>query len=506
MATSINCFSVNGINGYSVEVEVNTNYGQPGISIIGMGDLAIREASERVKATLTCSGYEFPESRVVINLAPSNIKKYGSHFDLAMAIGLLVQTDQIVNRVIKHYGFIGELSLNGKIRGVSGVLPMVLEAKRIGLEHVIVPMENIREAMLVQGIHVFGFEDFSSVLYFLEGKSDYNMPTIKEMEIFTDAEYEIDFSDVKGQEQVIRNTVVAAAGGHNMLLIGEPGCGKSMIAKRIPTILPKMTEQESLEVTKIHSVTGRLEDFNHLILKRPFRALHHNASANALIGGGKNAMPGEVTLAHNGVLFLDEMVEFNRSTLESLRQPMEDKEVTISRVNSVNTFPANFMLIAAINPCPCGFYGTGKCTCTQVQIKRYRQRISGPVMDRIDIIQKIKPVNCFDVEDKQLSKSSSELRFFVERARNVQTKRFYNIRGVNCNAQMNSSMIKEFCALDSDSIAILKDVFDNHGLSARTYDRLLRIARTYANLENIEKIRKKDIINAISARGLKLKL
>ncbi len=504
MAVIVNCFALSGVNGYHVQVEVNTNFGKPGISIIGMADQAIKESSERIKATIMCKGYDYPETRIVINLAPSSVKKYGSHFDLAMAIGLLVQTNQVSDRVITHYGFIGELSLNGMIRGVRGVLPMVIEAKRIGLEYIIVPIENLKEAMLVKGIHVFGFENFDTVIRFIEGKIHYDLPTFKEhVEVIEDG-YALDFKDVKGQRLVIRNTVVAAAGGHNMLMIGEPGCGKSMIAKRIPSILPKMNEEESLEVTKIQSITGILSEFNYLALNRPFRAPHHNASLNALIGGGRRAMPGEVSMAHNGVLFLDEMIEFSRKSLEALRQPLEDRVVTISRVNTSNTFPANFMLIAAVNPCPCGYYGSNKCTCTPGQIKRYQQRVSGPIMDRIDIIQKVKAINYFDLSKEAISKSSDELREFVERARINQRKRFEGVRGINCNAQMNSSMIKEYCKIDSDSVMILKKAFDRYGLSARTYDRLLRIARTYADLETVNKIRKKDIVNALVARGLKI--
>jgi len=380
MAVIVKSFALSGVDGYLVDVEVNTNFGQPGITIIGMGDQSVKEASERIKATLLFNGYDYPESRVVINLAPSSIKKYGSHFDLAMAVGLLDQTDQLASSFVSHCGFIGELSLNGKIRGVRGVLPMVIEAKRNGIDHVIVPLENIQEAMLVKDVHILGFDDFKSMMSLLNGKVAYELPTFKELEDVVSEDYGIDFKDVKGQNNIIRNTVVAAAGGHNMLMIGQPGCGKSMIAKRIPTILPKMSQEEALEVTKIQSVTGMLHEFNHLVMFRPFRAPHHNASLNALIGGGRKASPGEVSLAHNGVLFLDEMVEFNRKTLEALRQPLEDKCVIITRVAASNSFPANFMLVAAVNPCPCGYHGSNKCTCTPGQVKRYQQKISGPMM------------------------------------------------------------------------------------------------------------------------------
>jgi magnesium chelatase family protein len=504
MAVTIKSFALDGVDSYVVHVEVNTNFGQPGISIIGMADKAINEAAERIKASLVSGGFEYPESRIVINLAPSSKKKYGTHFDLAMAIGLLVQTDQLSDKAAKHYGFIGELSLNGDIRGVKGVLPMVIEAKRQGIEYLIVPIENMKEAMLVKEIHILCFEDLKKTTTFLEGKVPYELPTIRETKEPTEVLYANDFSDVKGQRQIIRNTVVAAAGGHNMLLIGEPGCGKSMIASRIPTILPPMKEEEALEVTKIQSIVGLNEDYNQLVLARPFRAPHRNASLNALIGGGIAALPGEISLAHNGVLFLDEMIEFDRKTLEALRQPLEDKKVTITRVNYTNTFPANFMLVAAVNPCPCGFYGSNKCTCSPSQVKRYQQRISGPILDRIDIIQKVYPVNYFELANEKHSKSSQELRGFVLNAREIQELRFRGIKGIYTNAQMNSAMIDKYCKIDDDSKEVLKNVFEKYSLSARTYDRLLRIARTYADLEQIENIRKKDIINALIARGIKV--
>jgi len=460
MAITIKSFALDGVDSYVVHVEVNTNFGQPGISIIGMADKAINEAAERIKASLVSVGFEYPESRIVINLAPSSKKKYGTHFDLAMAIGLLVQTDQLSDKAAKHYGFIGELSLNGDIRGVKGVLPMVIEAKRQGIEYLIVPIENMKEAMLVKEIHILCFDDLKKTTTFLEGKVPYELPTIRETKEPAEILYANDFSDVKGQRQIIRNTVVAAAGGHNMLLIGEPGCGKSMIASRIPTILPPMKEEEALEVTKIQSIVGLNEDYNQLVLARPFRAPHRNASLNALIGGGIAALPGEISLAHNGVLFLDEMIEFDRKTLEALRQPLEDKKVTITRVNYTNTFPANFMLVAAVNPCPCGFYGSNKCTCSPSQVKRYQQRISGPILDRIDIIQKVHPVNYFELAIEKHSKSSKELRGFVLNAREIQEQRYKGIKGVYTNAQMNSAMIEKYCKIGEDSKDVLKNVFE----------------------------------------------
>lgn len=502
MTIIIKSFALTGVNAYNIDVEVNTYFGQPGISIIGMADQSIKEASERIKAAIVSSGYDYPKSRVVFNLAPSSIKKFGTHFDLAMAIGLLVQTDQLTNRVVDHYCFIGELSLNGKLRRINGILPMIIEAKRLDHSFVIVPLENLKEAQLVTGITTFGFTDFKHVITFLEGKYKYNLPLSTENQASSDIEFQLDYSDVVGQRQIIRNAVIAASGGHNMLLIGEPGCGKSMIASRLPTILPSMNAEEALEVTKIYSISGLLTHNIQLMSTRPFRAPHHNASLNSIIGGGNKAMPGEVSLAHNGVLFLDEMVEFNRKTLEALRQPLEDKQVTISRVHSNNTYPANFILVAAINPCPCGYYGNTKCNCTPSQIKRYQQKISGPILDRIDIVQTVKPINVLNLTRNESSKSSAELKVFVQKAREIQEQRFSTVSGINCNAQMNSAMINKYCTIDNETKKIIEIVFQQNQLNARTYTRVLRIARTFADIEGMEYIRKKDVLNALKARGI----
>ena len=361
MASIINSFAISGIEGYLVEIETDTIYGQPSISIIGLGDRAIKEASERIQAAIIHECYEFPKMKIVINLAPGDIKKKGFHFDLGMAVGLLMQSNQFVPSIeINSFGFIGELSLNGKLRPCTGVLPMVIAAKKTGIKNIIIPLENAHEACLVNGVRIYGFEDLKSIIDFLEGNNETKAIT-ENANLGQKPDYPVDFSDVKGQDILIEYIVVAAAGGHNLLMVGTPGCGKSMIAKRIPTILPKMSEEEALEVTKIYSVAGLLKSRGNLITQRPFRAPHHSASLNSLIGGGNNAMPGEVSLAHNGVLFLDEVAEFSKKTLDALRQPMEDKKVTVSRVNYTNVYPANFMFIAAMNPCPCGYYGTKKC-------------------------------------------------------------------------------------------------------------------------------------------------
>ena len=503
MASIINSFAISGIDGYLVEIETDTLYGQPSISIIGLGDRAIKESSERIQAAIIHTGYEFPKMKIVVNLAPGDIKKRGSHFDLGMAIGLMIQSKQIVvnNININSFGFIGELSLNGHLRPCAGVLPMVIAAKKAGIKNIIVPMENIGEASLVNGIKAYGLEDLKSVIDFLEGNKDVN-PIEENTDSQLSPNYPIDFSDVKGQDILIEYIVVAAAGGHNMLMVGSPGCGKSMIAKRIPTILPKMSEEEALEVTKIYSVAGLLKDRGNLVTERPFRAPHHSASLNSLVGGGNNAMPGEVSLAHNGVLFLDEVAEFSKKTLDSLRQPMEDKKVTVARVNSTNTYPSNFMFIAAMNPCPCGYHGTNKCKCTDYEILKYRQKVSGPILDRIDIQKYVHPVDFINLTENKKSHTSAELRERVERAREIQRIRYKGLKGINCNAQMTPKLIKKYCQLDQESKTLLKIAYDKYGYSARTYDKFLKVARTFADLDASPNIRKVDIMNVLLSRDL----
>ena len=388
MATVVKSMSVEGIDGFEIEVEATTIRGQQQmISIIGLGDQAVKEAGERMQAALEFCGYDIPKDKVIISLAPGNRRKKGSHYDLAMTIALLQQTDQITAKALEQYAFIGELSLNGRIRPCNGILPMVTEAVRRNIRSVIVPYENWEEAESVSGIEVIGVRTLRDTIKLLEGGKKPEKEA-RDDTVFTENTSvlkSIDFADVKGQEELIDAIVLGAAGGHNILMIGEPGCGKTMIAERIPTILPKMTEREALEVTKIHSIAGLLQPEHGLVTNRPFRAPHHNTSLNALIGGGTYAQPGEVSLSHNGVLFLDELAEFSKSTLDALRQPLEDKKVTISRVNGTNTYPANFMFVSAMNPCPCGYYPSARCRCTDYEIIHYRGKISGPIMERIDI-------------------------------------------------------------------------------------------------------------------------
>lgn len=503
MASVVKSFAIAGIDAYVVNIESDTIYGQPSVTIVGLGDAAIKEARQRLEAAINHENYDFPKMKVVINLAPGDIKKSGSHFDLGMAIGLLIQTKQIVVNEINTFGFIGELSLNGELRPCSGILPMAIEAKKRGINNLIVPIDNLQEASLVSGINIFAFETLTDVVKFLEDTAVYNnsLDGYKDNHKIS-RDYLLDFEDVQGQESVIEYIVVAAAGGHNIIMSGSPGCGKSMIAKRIPTILPTMTEREALEVTKIYSVAGLLKNKGTLITERPFRAPHHNVSMNALIGGGNNAMPGEISLAHNGVLFLDEIAEFSKRTLDALRQPMEDGIVTVSRVKYTNTYPANFMVVAAMNPCPCGYYGDSRCKCTDYEILKYRQKISGPILDRIDIQKYAQPVDFMELSNYSNGKSSKELREKVEKARFIQVKRFRRLDKINCNAEMTPAMIKEFCILDEDCSKLIQLAYERFRFSARSYHKYLKVARTFADMDGSQRIRKEDIVKALMSRDL----
>lgn len=521
LAITVKSMAISGVDGFMVEIEASTIRGQQqALSIIGLPDQAIKEAGQRIQAAIESCGYDFPKDKSIISLAPGDKKKRGSHFDLGMIIALLYQTDQISPKNLSDYAFIGELALDGRIRPCTGVLSMVTEARKCGVKSVIVPYENRQEAESVTGIKVCPVQTLPDTVRFLEERLDLNTQykskdsshnrsmSENDTKSFDGAgnskciNNDIDFSDVKGQDKLIETIVLGAAGGHNILMLGEPGCGKTMIAQRIPTILPRMTEKESLEVTKIHSISGLLDAGTGLLKRRPFRAPHHNVSLNALIGGGSYAQPGEVSLAHNGVLFLDELAEFSRSTLDALRQPMEDKRVTISRVNGTNSYPANFMFVAAMNPCPCGYYPSKKCRCTDYEIIHYRGKISGPILERIDIQKSVAHVDYFELNDKKSSCSSAQLRERVESARRIQEERFKNDNEVNCNAQMTTTMIQKYCKLDEECTRILKNASEKYGYSARVIHKLLRLARTSADLEGAENIRREDIIRVLGCRDL----
>ncbi|KLU60288.1 competence protein ComM [Peptococcaceae bacterium CEB3] len=504
MATVVQSFAVSGVNAYPVIVETVTLHGQPSVNIVGLGDTAVKEAAHRLQAALSSGHFEFPKMKVVINLAPSGVKKSGSHFDLAMAVSLLHEAGQIlvVPEKLADTAFVGELSLNAELRPVRGVLPMAIACRETGTRRLFVPVENYREASLVKGLDIYAFASLTDVVNYLQAKMEYRPPELGDKSPNETLPDGVDFADVRGQDVLITYIVAAVAGGHNILMIGSPGCGKSMIAKRIPTIMPDLSEEEALEITRIYSITGHLRERGSLITERPFRSPHHNASTNALVGGGSPVVPGEISLAHNGVLFLDEIAEFDKKSLDALRQPMEDKIVTVSRVRSTESFPANFMLVAAMNPCPCGYYGQSRCRCTDYEVLKYRQKLSGPILDRIEVHKYVQPVAFLNLSTHVKTQSSHELREKVQVARRIQQVRFEGNPNVNSNAQMTEAMMKEFCQLDGESIRLLSMAFEKFQYSARTYSKFLKIARTFADLEESRFIRKQDISSALMARDL----
>jgi len=495
--------AVIGIDAYVVEVEVDISQGLPSFSTVGLAEGAVRESKERVKAAVKNSGYRFPPDRITVNLAPADVKKEGSAFDLPMAMGILAATGLAPKESCLDHLFVGELSLDGLLRPVKGTLPIAIKAKEEGLKGIFLPEENAPEAAVVEGIAVFPLKSLGQLvdgLYGLSTLSAYHMDAGK---AWADPEYQYDFGDVRGQENVKRAIEIAASGGHNMLMIGPPGAGKTMLARRLHTILPEFTFHEALETSKVYSVMGMMPKGMGLMTTRPFRSPHHTVSDAGLIGGGQIPKPGEVSLAHNGVLFLDELPEFRKNVLEVLRQPMEEGHVTISRASSSITYPANFMLVAAMNPCPCGFLGDPKreCSCTHLQIQRYRSKISGPLLDRIDIHIEVPPVHYRDLAGDQSGESSSTMLQRVSRARKIQEERFQRMK-VHTNAGMNSRQIRKFCTLDSQSEDLLERAMDKFGLSARAHSRILKISRTIADLAGCEEIRSSHVAEAIQYRTL----
>ncbi len=472
----------------------------PKWEIIGLPDNSIRESKERVKAAIKNSGYELRSKKILINLAPAEIKKEGSAFDLAIAIGILNNIGYIQNEKIEEYAILGELSLNGKINEISGILPMCIELKRLGINKVILPKGNIKEASILKDLEIYGIENLKEAVEFLNGelKIEKNV-VIEEKNQDTNT---IDFNEVKGQENVKRALEIAAAGGHNCLMIGSPGSGKTMLAQRISTILPDMNFEESLEVTKIHSIAGMTKN-NQIITKRPFRSPHHTASKISLVGGGKESKPGEISLAHRGILFLDELPEFNKNTLEVLRVPLEDRKVLISRANKNHEYPANFMLIASMNPCPCGYYGSNEkeCTCSSNEINKYLRKISGPLLDRIDLQVEVSSIDYTKIANKSKEESSREIKFRVNKARKIQEKRYkeYNIYS---NSELTPNLIEKYCHLDEASKSMLEKAFEKLNLSSRAYSRILKVARTIADLNGKENITINEIAEAIQYRSL----
>ena len=502
MICSVHSLGINGIRGNAITVECYITNGLPMFDIVGLPDVAVKEARERVRAAAKTSGLRFPTGRITVNLAPAHIRKVGTHYDLPILLSVMSACGAI-RRPRSSSAFIGELSLDGQIRPLNGVLPMAIAAKRAGFETLYVPAANAAEATLARGPAIIPIKNVAELVSSLNGET-----VLEEEPIWVpdrSDQVELDFKDVMGQEQAKRAMEIAAAGSHNVLLIGPPGSGKSMLSKRLPSILPDMTWAESLQVTQIYSVLGMLPEKSPLVMQRPFRSPHHTISNMGLTGGGTNPKPGEISMAHKGVLFLDELPEFKKDTLDMMRQPLEDGCVSISRVSGTVTYPAEFMLVCAMNPCKCGWYGdpSGRCTCSQYSVDQYRSRISGPLLDRIDIIIEVPAVKFDDLRRRDLAESSAEIKERVNKARKIQNRRFGETTGL-CNARMSPEAMRTYCRLDDEAAALLREAFKVFGLTARSYDRILKVARTIADLAGSERVLTDHVAEAIQYRTVNL--